>query len=222
VLSVKETTLRVAQTRGKAVKVVVFGASGRTGRLVVEQALAKRHAVTAFVRNPASVAEAPPTLRVVVGDALDESAVEAVVTGQDAVVSTIGPNSNRPDNVGSASTASIVNAMKRQGVRRLLCISSADDIDSGFLFERMVKPLFLRHVFADKVAQELVIYKSGLDWTIVRPPILRDGPRTGAYRLAIGVTPKAGWRVSRADVADFIVRELGRKDYVHQTVGIAY
>ena len=203
-------------------KVVVFGASGRTGRLVVELALAKRHAVTAFVRNPASLAEAPPLLRVVVGDALDEGAVEAVVTGQDAVVSTIGPNSNRPDNVGSASTASIVNAMRRQGIRRLLCISSADDVDAGFLFERMVKPLFLRHVFADKIAQELVVYKSGLDWTIVRPPILRDGPRTGAYRLAIGVTPKAGWRVSRADVADFIVRELGRKDYVHQAVGIAY
>ena len=188
----------------------------------MELALAKRHAVTAFVRNPASLAEAPPLLRVVVGDALDEGAVEAVVTGQDAVVSTIGPNSNRPDNVGSASTASIVNAMRRQGIRRLLCISSADDVDAGFLFERMVKPLFLRHVFADKIAQELVVYKSGLDWTIVRPPILRDGPRTGAYRLAIGVTPKAGWRVSRADVADFIVRELGRKDYVHQAVGIAY
>jgi putative NADH-flavin reductase len=202
--------------------VVVFGASGRTGRLVVEQALAKRHAVTAFVRSAAAFVEQPPSLRVVVGDALDDSAIEAAVTGQQAVVSTIGPNSNRPDNIGSESTAKIIAAMKRQGVLRLLCITSADDVDAGFLFERMVKPLFLRHVFADKAAQEMSIFKSGLDWTIVRPPILRDGPRTGAYRLAIGATPQGGWRVSRADVADFIVRELGRKDYVHQAVGIAY
>jgi putative NADH-flavin reductase len=202
--------------------VVVFGASGRTGRLVVEQALAQRHAVTAFVRAAASFDGQNPSVRIVVGDALDHAAVEAAVTGQQAVVSTIGPSSNRPDNVGSATTAAIIDAMKRQGVTRLLCITSADDVEAGFLFERMVKPLFLRHVFADKSAQELAIYKSGLDWTIVRPPILRDGPRTGAYRLAIGVTPPGGWRVSRADVADFIVRELGRKDYVHQAVGIAY
>jgi len=202
--------------------IVVFGASGRTGRLVVEQALAKRHVVTAFVRSAAALTEQPPSLRVAVGDALDEAAVEAALAGQQAVVTTIGPNSNRPDNVGSDTTATIIKAMKRQGVARLICITSADDVDSGFLFERMVKPLFLRHVFADKAAQELAIFKSGLDWTIVRPPILRDGPRTGAYRLAIGVTPQGGWRVSRADVAEFIVRELGRKDYVHQTVGIAY
>jgi putative NADH-flavin reductase len=202
--------------------VVVFGASGRTGRLVVEQALAKRHAVTAFVRSAAALPDSLPSLRVVVGDALDGDVVSAAVAGQHAVVSTIGASSNRPDNVGSASIATIIGAMKREGVGRLLCITSADDVDSGFIFERMVKPLFLRHVFADKAAQELAIFKSGLDWTIVRPPILRDGPRTGAYRLAIGVTPKGGWRVSRADVADFIVRELGRKDYVHQTVGIAY
>jgi putative NADH-flavin reductase len=203
-------------------RVVVFGAAGRTGRLVVEQALEKRHNVTAFVRRPDSLAEQLPALRVVVGDALDQGAVDAAVSGQDAVVSAIGGSSSQPDEVCSQSIERIIHAMRQHNVGRLLCITTADDVDSGFLFEKMVKPLFLRHVFADKAAQELAIYKSGLDWTILRPPILRDGPRTGAYRLAIGVTPKGGWRVSRADVAEFIVRELGRKDYVHQTVGIAY
>ena len=203
-------------------KVVVFGAAGRTGRLVVEQALEKRHSVTAFVRRRDSLVDQVPALRVVVGDALDPGAVDEAISGQDAVVSSIGSNTNQPDHVCSQSIAHIISAMQRHDVGRLLCITTADDVDSGFLFEHMVKPLFLKEVFADKTAQELAIYKSGLDWTIVRPPILRDGPRTGAYRLAIGLTPKGGWRVSRADVADFIVRELGRKDYVHHTVGIAY
>jgi len=205
----------------KSMKVVVFGAAGRTGRLVVEQALDKQHTVTAFMRRRDSLAEGP-LLRLFVGDALDQSAVDEAVCGQDAVVSAIGGSSNRPDSVCSQSIERIISAMQRHDVGRLLCITTADDVDSGFLFEKMIKPIFLRHVFADKAAQELAIYKSGLDWTIVRPPILRDGPRTGAYRLAIGVTPKGGWRVSRADVAEFIVRELARKDYVHQTVGIAY
>ena len=206
----------------RTMKVVVFGAAGRTGRLVVEQALEKRHSVTAFVRRADSLVEQLPALRVVVGDALDQGAVEEVISGADAVVSAIGASPSQPDNVCSRSIASIISAMQRHAVGRLVCITTADDVDSGFLFERVVKPLFLKQVFADKAAQELAIYKSGLDWTIVRPPILRDGPRTGAYRLAIGVTPKGGWRVSRADVAEFIVRELSRKDYVHQTVGIAY
>jgi len=203
-------------------KVVVFGAAGRTGRLVVEQALDKRHKVTAFVRRADSFAEQLPALSVVVGDALDQGAVDDVISGHDAVVSAIGSSSNEADNVCSRTIANIINSMRHHKVGRLLCVTTADDVESGFLFDKVVKPLFLRQVFADKAAQELAIYKSGLDWTIVRPPILRDGPRTGAYRLAIGVTPKGGWRVSRADVAEFIVRELGRKDYVHQTVGIAY
>ena len=206
----------------RSMRVVVFGAAGRTGRLVVEQALDKRHKVTAFVRRGDSMTEGPPALRVVVGDALDQGAVDEVISGHDAVVSAIGSSSNEADDVCSRTIANIINAMRRHNVGRLLCVTSADDVDSGFLFDKVVKPLFLRQVFADKAAQELAIYRSGLDWTIVRPPILRDGPRTSAYRLAIGVTPKGGWRVSRADVAEFIVRELGRKDYVHQTVGIAY
>jgi putative NADH-flavin reductase len=202
--------------------VVVFGASGRTGRLVVEQALEKGHSVTAFVRDrPADTLE-HPKLRVVVGDVLDAGAVDAAIAGQEAVVSTLGPGTGRHDTICSESIARIIEAMKRHTVPRLIVITAATDIEGGFLFDKVVRPLFLREVYEDKERQEMAIFKSGLEWTVVRPPILRDGPRTGAYRLAIDAAPKGGWRVSRADVADFIVRELPRKDYVHQALVIAY
>jgi putative NADH-flavin reductase len=201
--------------------VVVFGASGRTGRLVVEQALEKGHAVTAFVRSLDRVMATHPKLRVIVGDAFDAGAVAQAIEGQDAVVSVVGPNPSRPDEVCSRSTNHIIAAMKARGVARLIVLSGATDIEGGFLFDRVVRPLFMRKIYEDKDRQEMAVFKSGLDWTIVRPPLLRDGPRTGAYRLAIGAAPKGGWRVSRADVADFIVKELPRKDYVHQTLIIA-
>jgi len=202
--------------------VVVFGASGRTGRLVVELALEKGHSVTAFVRERFPEAPDHPKLRVVVGDVLDAGAVDAAVAGQEAVVSAVGPGPGQRDPVCSESIARIIDAMKRHAVQRLIVITAATDIEGGFLFDKVVRPLFLREVYEDKERQEMAIFKSGLDWTIVRPPIMRDGPRTGAYRLAIGEAPNGGWRVSRADVADFIVRELPRKDYVHQALVIAY
>lgn len=200
--------------------VVVFGASGRTGRIIVDQALAKGHAVTAFVRTHLEGME-HPKLRMVTGDVLDQDAVDAAVAGQQAVVSAIGPRTSRPETICSESIARIIEAMKRQGVARLLCITSADEPEASALFGGLVRPLFLKHVYADKELQEGAVFKSGLDWTIVRPSILRDAPRAGGYRLAIGNTPRGGWKVSRADLADFIVRELGRKDYIHQAVAIA-
>jgi putative NADH-flavin reductase len=203
-------------------KVIVFGASGRTGRLVVEQALEKGHAVTAFVRESFPAAVEHPKLRIVVGDVLDERSVEAAIGGQDAVVSTLGPAPRADDSICSQSIVRIIAAMKGQGVGRLIVVTSASDIEGGFLFEKIVRPLFLQQVFDDKERQEMEIFKSGLDWTIVRPSILRDGPRTGGYRLSVGGAPQGGWRVSRADLADFIVRELPRKDYIHQALVIAY
>jgi putative NADH-flavin reductase len=203
-------------------KVVVFGASGRTGQLVVRQALEKGHRVTAFARALPADPIAHPKLRVVTGDALDRAAVGAAVEGQDAVVSTIGPSGGGSQTICTESIVNIIKAMKDHGVARLVVLTSATDMEGGFLYDRIVRPLFLRKVYEDKERQEMEVFKSGLDWTIVRPPIMRDGPRTGAYRVAIGTPPKGGWRVSRADVAEFMVRELARKDYVHQAIAIAY
>jgi len=207
--------------------VIVFGASGRTGRLIVEQALEKGHTVSAFVRDPTAFSQAAnqvnahPKLRVVTGDALDALSVADAIAGNQAVVSAIGPRPNDNSAVCSASVQNIIAGMKRQGVARLLCITSSSDF-RGFLFEQIMKPVFLRHAYEDKERQEAQVFKSGLDWTIVRPGILRDGPRTGHYRLAVGTMPKAGWRVTRADLAEFIVHELKRADYVHQAITIAY
>jgi len=207
--------------------VIIFGASGRTGRLIVEQALEKGHMVTAFVRDPtafsngASQSSAHPKLRVATGDALDAAAVADAIAGSQAVVSAIGPRPNEKSAVCSTSVQNIIAGMKRQGVARLLCITSSSDF-RGFLFEQIMKPIFLRRAYEDKERQEAQVFKSGLDWTIVRPGILRDGPRTGHYRLAVGTMPKAGWRVARADLAEFVVHELKRSDYVHQAITIAH
>ena len=207
--------------------VIVFGASGRTGRLVVEQALEKGHAVTAFVRNPTAFSKealglaAHPKLRVLAGDVLDAAAVAEALEGQQGVISAIGPRPKESVNICSVSARNIIAGMKRHGVSRLVCITSSSDFQ-GFLFEQIVKPIFLKQAYEDKEQQEAQIFKSGLDWTIVRPGILRDGPRTGRYRLAVSTMPKAGWRVTRGDLAEFIVRELKRSDYVHQAITIAY
>ena len=212
---------------GAIMNVIVFGASGRTGRLVVEQALEKGHAVTAFVRDPtafsqdAGVIRTHPKLRVLAGDAFDAGAVAEAIEGHQAVVCAIGPRPKENSGVCAASTQNIIAGMKRHGVARLLCVTSSSDFQ-GFLFEQIMKPIFLRRAYEDKEKQEAQIFKSGLDWTIVRPGILRDGPRSGRYRLAVGVMPKTGWRVTRSDLAEFIVRELKRSDYVHQAITIAY
>jgi putative NADH-flavin reductase len=208
--------------------IVVFGASGRSGRLVVEQALEQGHAVTAFVRDLSAFSDvgarspsALGKLRVVKGDALDAAAVSDAIEGQEAVVSAIGPRVKETPDICSVSIEHIIAGMKRHGAARLICITSSSDFQ-GFLFKQIMKPILLRQVYEDKERQEMQIFKSGLDWTIVRPGILQEGARTGRYRLAVSSMPKFGWRVSRADLAEFILRELKRRDYIRQSIAIAY
>jgi len=208
-------------------KLLVFGATGGTGRELVKQALAQGHEVTAYARNPAKLgAIAHARLQVVRGDVLDAAAVEQAVPGHDAVVCAIGAGAGRTS-LREDGTRNIVRAMQKAGVRRLICQSSMGIGDSranlGFLTKFVIVPLFLRHAFADHERQEAVVKESDLDWTIVRPPHLRDGPRTGAYRHGFPTTDTGiQGKISRADVADFMLKQLATDTYLHLTPGVSY
>lgn len=249
-------------------KILVFGASGGTGRNIVEQALAQGHVVTAFARDPARIRVAHKNLRVVGGDISRSDSVEAAVTGQEAVLSALGVRLPvltvlliavacqvikrlvalpgpaalfveigvpilailllfRRSNVLSEGTRNILGAMERLGVMRFICESSLGVGDSkwrlGLLHNLIAIPLFLRNVFADKEAQERVIRESNLDWVIVRPTALTNGPRRGVYRAGSGI---GHWffptTISRADVAEFMLKQVDDGSYLRGTPGLAY
>ncbi len=209
------------------VRVVIFGSTGGTGRLLVEQALDQGHHVTAQARTPEKlVGLAHPGLSIARGDVLDPADVERAVAGQDAVLCAIGAGAERTT-LREDGTRNIVAAMEKEGVSRLVCLSSLGVGDSranlSFFTRYVIVAIFLRHAFADHERQEAVVRGSSLDWTIVRPPHLRDGPRTGSYRHGFPPTDHdiKGW-ISRADVADFMLKQLTDDTSVRRALGVSY
>lgn len=199
--------------------VVVFGATGGTGRELVKQALGHAHTVRAFVRNPDRLKIIHHRLEVVQGDVLDQKAVDAAVAGQDAVFSALGVNDRKPNTVLSDGTRNLLAAMKKQKVKRLLFVSSLGVGDTqgqlGPLYNWILLPRMLKHVFADKETAEELIRGSKLDWTIVRPGSLKNGRLTAKYRAGPDAA-KGRWfpRVARADVADFMLHALERNQHI--------
>ncbi|WP_345074093.1 SDR family oxidoreductase [Hymenobacter fastidiosus] len=209
-------------------KLLIFGASGATGRQLVQQALDQQFSVTAFVRDPAKFTLAHPNLRVVPGDILQADTVEAAVPGHDAVLSALGVNRNQVgETTLSDGTQTILEAMWRHGVKRFICETSLGLGNSrgeeSLLFRRLIRPLFLKHVFADKERQEVLIQASPLDWVIVRPAGLTNGPKTGGYKVALSfANARIKGRISRADVADFMLKQVATEAFVGRAVGISY
>ncbi|WP_344581342.1 SDR family oxidoreductase [Nonomuraea roseoviolacea] len=209
-------------------RITVFGATGRTGWRVVGQALHAGHEVTAVVRDPAALERhnlGGPRLTVVRADVMDPAAIRPAVAGHDAVVSAIGPRGSGPTTVCADSIASIMEAMAAEGVRRLVAVSASGFVREGDgpLTRLVAKPILnrvLRHAFADMRRMEDLVRASGLDWTIVRPPQLTEGPRTGSYRSAIDRNVRGGVRVSRADLADCVLRCLDERGPLHAALAI--
>jgi putative NADH-flavin reductase len=194
-------------------KILVFGASGRTGKELVKQGLELGHTITAFVRSPSKLRLADTHLRVTQGDIVDRGAVEAAVRGHDAVVCALGaPSLLKRDPAVVVGMHNILLAMELEGVKRLSYLS-ADTVRAARDQLGAVRKLFVPVIFsassADHELIEAMIKSSRVDWTIVRPPMLTNGERNGAYqsgeRLDAGFTIP---RVSRADVAAFMLREL--------------
>ena len=208
-------------------KLIIFGATGGVGRQVVEQALEQGHIVTAFARNPAKLDIGHPNLELFPGDVMELAAVEQAMQGQDAVVCTLGSGQKLSGTVRSEGTRHILQAMEKTGVRRLICQTTMGTGDSweslNFYWKYIMFGFILRNVFADHQRQEHDVLQSSLDWTIVRPGAFIDGDRTGHYRHGFPGTDKTSkLKISRADVADFILKQVGDRSYLHQTPSLSY
>lgn len=206
-------------------KLLIFGSTGGTGRELVRQALSRGHDVTAFARHPTELDHQGVT--VVPGDVTDAAAVRAAVPGHDAVLCAIGAPALVRTTVRTDGTRNIVAAMQDAGVRRLVCQSSLGVGDSLAvpmpLYVKLLFPLVLRRTFADHEGQEHLVRQSTLDWTIIRPTKMVDGERTGVYRSGLTDTKeKVKVKVSRADVADFMLRQLTDDSYLRLAPWVSY
>jgi putative NADH-flavin reductase len=247
---------------------LILGATGGTGRELVQQALARGHTVTAFVREPSKVRSTHPNLHVVNGDMLDYGSVERAVQSQDAVLSALGVRVRwaiivivaiicqfvpkalvlsrqmawlveigiplltlfivaRTKPILSQGTSNVVKAMEKLQVRRFVCESSLGVGDSkgqlGFFYTYVLIPLLLRSIFADKQIQESIIKASTLEWVIVRPALLTNGPQSaGKYHSWTGARPPSvRGKISRADVAHFMLNQVSESTFLHKTPALS-
>ena len=208
-------------------KVVIFGATGRMGRHLVERALQEGHEITGFVRDPSKLVASRGRLRVVRGDVMDPEKVEEAIAGQDGVLSALGHTKSSAADVQARGTENIVRAMKKHGVGRLVSLTGAgvwDGRDRPKLFDRAIGSLLKllqRDILEDAERHVEIIKKSGLDWVIVRAPVLTEGERRGEYRVGY-VGKNSGSRISRADVADFMLSQLADDEYIGQMPMVSY
>ena len=187
-------------------KITIFGASGKTGILTLFQALEKGHSVTAYSRKASKITIQHKNITVIEGEMNDFQKIKQAIEGQDVVISALGVDKRGNTTILSDATAMILKAMQECGLHRFICMSSAGILgnDAGFLFGKILMPLFLRGVFEDKKRQMNLIRESNLDWVIVRPSGLTDAPKTGKYKIT-GHSP-ASRSIPRADVADFMLK----------------
>ncbi len=202
-------------------KILVLGATGATGRLIVSQALAKSHSVVALIRSKAKAADLAG-VELVEGDACDGAALTRAIAGCDAVVSSLGTPMSPFREVTTLSTAThaLVGVMAEQNIHRLVCITGMGAGDSrghgGFFYDRLFLPLMLRKVYEDKDRQEDAIRASALDWIIVRPTVLNDKPASGHIRALTDLSGVHGGTIARADVADFVVQQLAADTWLRK------
>lgn len=204
-------------------KIAVFGATGDTGRNIVEQALAAEHQITVLVRDPARLSDASKKAKIIVGDVLDPLTVQETISGADAVAVSLGSRGDSPENTVSEGTKNIITAMKRHHVKRLVVVTSLGLGDSKNQVPRafkLVMKTVMRKTMADKELQEIFVQGSGLDWVIVRPGELTNEPPSGEYTFGTDASIMAG-KISRADVADFVLRNLSDDQFLGQAVAIS-
>jgi putative NADH-flavin reductase len=206
-------------------KLIVLGATGATGLEVVRQAAQRGHLVTAFVRSPDRLGPLQDYITVRKGDLLDSSQLGPVIEGHDAVISAFGPRlpvSKADGHLLQQFATALTSAMEQTGVRRVIVESVA------FLFKDSVIPpayllgrLLFPSIVADSAAMEKVFERSRLDWTMVRPPELTNKPYTGRYRVREGHLPRFGFKVSRADVADCMIKAVEDGSSIRKIVGVS-
>ena len=201
-------------------KVIVFGATGKTGQHVLRAALAAGHGVTAFGRSVDRIDINDPALETHKGDVFDTDSVTGAVAGHDAVIVCLGSTGLRDKTTLATGTAAVIDAMAAHDVQRLVVMSAAGVGDSWQQIPRSSRLLFrtmLRNVFADHQAQEAIVEQSSPDWTIVRAAVLKDDPATGHY-TATNTGPIT--RITRTDIAAALVDQLDDSSYSHTAISV--
>ena len=207
-------------------KTIVFGATGTIGRCAVSQLLADGHAVTAFARHPEALDLAHDNLKRVSGDALDPDVVARAIKGHEAVVITLGSGMSRRSRIRSEGTLNVIRGMQTHGVRRLICQSTLGAHESwgnlNFFWKRIMFGALIKPVFKDHELQEQLVRASGLDWTIVRPSAFADGPATAAYKEGFDANERRlTLKITRADIAAFLSRQVNDMRYLRRAVAIS-
>jgi uncharacterized protein YbjT (DUF2867 family) len=203
-------------------KILVLGATGGTGRLIVSQAVARGYDVTVLVRS-AEKASGLKGAKLIVGDARDEKVLRQALKGRDAVVSALGTPASpfREVTLLSTATRALTNAMQIEQVSRLVCITGMGAGNSvghgGFLFDTLIFPLLLRKVYADKDRQEAIVRDSGLDWVLVRPSVLNNKSGRETIRALTDLSDFHGGSISREDVARFVLDQVRDDAWLHRT-----
>jgi putative NADH-flavin reductase len=210
------------------VKLVIFGANGRTGRLLVAGALERGHEVTAFARTPEKLGDlAPRCARVVRGDIVDRVMVAEALSGQEAAVYVVGPGPGESSAVTADGALRVIRVMQKYALRRLIVLSAAgvaaeaEEAPRSF-FARLFRPRpALPADEGDVRRMEISVRQSELDWTLVRPSRLTDGPATGLYRAGPGLALPDARPIARADVAAYVLDQLETDLNVQHAVALS-
>jgi putative NADH-flavin reductase len=209
-------------------KIAIFGAAGKVGRHLLDQALERGDEVSVLVRDTSKLTiQRHEGLKVVQGDVLDPKDVEKAVVGTGAVLSALGHTKTSSKDVLTEGTKNIVAAMNKHGVRRLVTLTGAgvrDPKDEPKLVDRVIGSLLKllqKDLLEDSIGQARVIKESELEWVIIRAPVLNEGEKKGEYRIGY-VGKESGTRLSRADVADFMLKQTTDDTYLHQAPMVSY
>lgn len=203
-------------------RLTVFGATGETGRLLIEQALAAGDHVVAYARDPSKLELKHGHLTVMKGELSDTPGIERAVSGADAVISFLGPRGRSKGKPITVGTENIIAAMKKHGVRRLVISSTAsakdpnDKLELRFRIMIGIVKLFIHAAYEDIIRTAETVRNSDLDWTIVRLSMLNNGPRSGKVKAGYMGRGEVGTRISRADIADFMLKQVQDKKYLRQ------
>jgi putative NADH-flavin reductase len=210
-------------------KIIVFGATGGTGKQVVRQALENGLEVTTVVRNPSGFDLQHQNLRTIKGDVLQLSTFEKEIVGKDAVISCLGTGNNlKPTTIYLEGMENIISAMNKAKLKRISCVSAIGlqtNKEMGLfvrLLTKVVLQSILKNIYSDMRSMETKIENSGLLWTIVRPARLTDKPLTGKYRIAVNSHIKRPFSISRADVAQYMLSNIENTQIYKSKVEIAY
>ena len=211
-------------------KIAIFGASGATGQLLMKRCLDAGYGVTALLRKPDSF-PFRDQVRLVQGSAFDAAAVRETVDGADVVLSALGARSLKKEDVLEQAVPLIVAAMKQTGVRRIIALGSAGALPDSlkkqpawrrWLVENIVYKTMLKWPVASQISQYATLSSSGLDWTMVMPPMLTNSTGSGVYRIDGEALPRNGSRISREDVADFMMLQIDSREWLGKGVYISY